>query len=144
MEQILQQLSQIFPRWPLVLVLAIAIPSLLCFFIGKLSQSLKNQKNARKQSAEAVNKSRSVLGGQMAEQIAPYLPGFPCHPGDARFLGKPVDFVAFSGLTQENRVKDIVFVEVKTGKSALNGHEKEIQDAIQHGRVKFLVYRPEL
>ncbi|MFA5851806.1 MAG: Holliday junction resolvase-like protein, partial [Spirochaetales bacterium] len=42
---------------------------------------------------DAVKRSRAVVGGQVAEQLAPYLPDFPCDPGDARFVGKPIDFV---------------------------------------------------
>ena len=44
---------------------------------------------------DAVKRSRAVVGGQVAEQLAPYLPDFPCNPGDARFIGKPIDFVCF-------------------------------------------------
>lgn len=49
---------------------------------------------------DAVRRSRAVVGGQVAEQLAPYLPDFPCDPGDARFVGKPIDFVCFSGASR--------------------------------------------
>ncbi len=89
---------------------------------------------------DAVKRSRSVVGGQVAEQVAPYLPEFPCDPGDARFVGKPVDFVCFSGASA-GEIGEIVFVEVKTGASALSKTEKSIRDAIVEGRVRWVEYR---
>lgn len=91
--------------------------------------------------SDAIKRSRSVLGGQLAEQVAPYLPGFPCNPADARFLGKPVDFIAFPGLTEDNTVGEVLLIEVKTGKSALSGREKEIKRAVAEGRVRYVEYR---
>lgn len=76
----------------------------------------------------------------MLEQVAPYLPDFPCHPQDVRFLGKPVDFVAFSG-SNENNIDEIVFIEVKSGDSALSAAERSIRQAIIDGRVRWVEYR---
>ncbi len=89
---------------------------------------------------DAVKRSRSVVGGQVAEQVAPYLPEFPCDPGDARFVGKPVDFVCFSGASA-GEIDEIVFVEVKTGVSALSKIEKSLRDAIVAGKVRWVEYR---
>ena len=36
----------------------------------------------------------------MTEHIVPYLPGFDLDPKDIRFLGTPIDLVAFKGLPQ--------------------------------------------
>ena len=93
--------------------------------------------------SDAIKRSRSVIGGQVAEQVAPFLPGFPCHPGDARFIGKPVDFIAFPGLTEDNTVHEVLLIEIKTGKSALSGREKEVKRAIVEGRVRYVEYRAE-
>lgn len=99
---------------------------------------LKNKKLLRK---DAVKRSKAVIGGQVFEQIAPFLPNFPANPSDARFIGKPVDFVAFSGLCENNKIDEILFIEVKTGKSALNNREKEVKKAVQEGRVRYVEYR---
>ncbi len=84
------------------------------------------------------------MGGQVAEQLAPFLPDFPCNPGDVSFLGKPVDFIAFSGLAENDEIKEVVFIEVKTGQSRLNGHERQLKEAIQKGRVRYVEYSPSL
>ena len=47
---------------------------------------------------DAVKRSNAVKGGQLAEQLAPFLPNFPCNPADAHFLGQPIDYIAFPGL----------------------------------------------
>lgn len=77
----------------------------------------------------------------MTEQIAPFLPGFPCNPSDARFIGKPVDFVAFPGLYDTGHIDEILLIEVKTGESELSAREKEVQNAIQEGRIRYVKYR---
>ncbi len=82
-----------------------------------------------------------MIGGQVAEQLAPYLPGFPCNPGDVSFLGKPVDYVAFPGITEGKEISEVVFIEIKTGQSKLNGHEKQIRDAVKNGRVRYVEYK---
>ncbi len=90
---------------------------------------------------DAVKRSRAVLGGQMLEQIAPFLPDFPCNPADARFIGKPVDFIAFPGLMENSKVSEVLLIEVKSGESKLNEREKEIRHAVEQGRVRYVEYR---
>ncbi|MCE5256355.1 MAG: hypothetical protein LLF89_05850 [Spirochaetaceae bacterium] len=90
--------------------------------------------------SDALKRSRAVLGGQVAEQVAPFLPNFPCDPQDVRFVGKPVDFVGFSGASG-GQVEEIVFIEVKTGDSSLSRVEKSIREAIVAGRVRWVEYR---
>jgi predicted Holliday junction resolvase-like endonuclease len=84
----------------------------------------------------AIQQSRAVTRGQIYEQLVPYLPEFEFNPKDAQFLGKPVDFLVFDGL-DEGEVERIVFVEVKTGGSALTTRERRVRDAIRRGRVEW-------
>ena len=104
-------------------------------------QTIRLHRDRSALRSDAIKRSRSVLGGQLAEQVAPYLPGFPCNPGDARFLGKPVDFIAFPGLSEDNKVHEVLLIEVKTGKSMLSEREKEIKRAVAEGRVRYIEYR---
>ena len=112
--------------------------------VGRLIQKLIDRNSIKKHRLDAVKKSRAVIGGQVAEQLAPYLPEFPCNPGDVCFLGKPVDFIGFTGLTESDEIHEVMFIEVKTGQSKLNGHEKQLKDAIQKGRVRYVEYNPSL
>jgi len=93
-----------------------------------------------KERADAVKRSRAVIGGQTAEQLAPYLPGFPFEPGDCRFVGKPVDFIVFSGASR-GEIDELVFVEVKSGAAGLTRVERSLRDAIAAGKVRWAEYR---
>jgi len=89
---------------------------------------------------DAVKRSRAVLGGLAAEQLAPYLPDFPFDPTEVRFVGKPVDFVAFVG-SSSGKVEEVAFVEVKSGEATLNRVERSLRDAISKGKVRWVEYR---
>jgi predicted Holliday junction resolvase-like endonuclease len=90
--------------------------------------------------SDAVRRSRAVLGGLAAEQLAPYLPGFPFDPTEVRFVGKPVDFVAFVG-SAAGRIEEVAFVEVKSGGAGLSPVERSLRDAVKGGRVRWVEYR---
>lgn len=88
----------------------------------------------------ALAKSRQVIGGSFSEQLAPFLPGFPFDPTEARFIGKPVDFLVFRGLAA-GQVEEVVFVEVKSGASRLNSNEQTLKNCIEQKKVSFFEYR---
>lgn len=110
-------------------------------FLLVIIQLICNHAKNRTVRKDAVKRSRAVIGGQVVEQIAPFLPGFPCNPGDARFIGKPVDFVAFKGISDSDFVDEVLLIEVKTGQSMLSKREKEIKRAVEEGRVRYVEYR---
>lgn len=94
----------------------------------------------KKERQDAINRSRAVIAGQMTEQVAPFLKDFPCNPSDARFIGKPIDFVAFPGLMENDEVREVLLIEVKTGTSTLSNREKEVRKAVEEGRVRYVTY----
>lgn len=89
---------------------------------------------------EAIAKSRSVIGGQFSENLAPFLPNFNYLPTECRFLGKPIDFLVFKGM-DEKQIEEVIFVEVKSGKSKLSQHEKRLKEVIDAKRVRWEEYR---
>lgn len=135
-EQILSYIKNTALSLPLPVIILLC---LLFFLVIIQTVRLHTKRSAVR--ADAIKRSRSVIGGQLAEQVAPFLPGFPCNPGDARFIGKPVDFIAFPGLTEDDTVHEVLLIEVKTGKSALSGREKEVKKAVAEGRVRYVEYR---
>ncbi len=80
--------------------------------------------------------------GRAVEQLAPFAPEFAerFDPADARFLGAPVDFVVFDGLAAGD-LREVVLIEVKTGRSRLNGNEVAVREAIAEGRVAYELLR---
>ena len=123
---------------PQTTIYFIGISIVLVFII--FFQHIYFSKKLSKIRKDAVKRSRSVINGQMIEQVAPFLPDFPCNPSDARFVGKPVDFIAFKGLSDEE-IEEIQFIEVKTGQSTLSEREKQIKKAVKEGRVRYIEYR---
>lgn len=85
---------------------------------------------------EAVQQSQAVTRGRVIEQFAPYLPQFTYSPMDAHFIGNPIDFIVFDGLA-DGEVREVVFVEVKTGTTGLNPHQRLVRKAIQEHRVRW-------
>ena len=101
-------------------------------------------KEARK---NALDKSRAVIRGQATEHLAPYVMD-GVNPKDCRFMGNPIDYVVFDGLSDvtdkvTKEVKEVIFVDVKTGKSNLTTVQRRIRDAIKDNRVSFQVVNPD-
>jgi len=153
-------------------VLVLALIAFICLFFliimfvlwqrerrrshARIEQLLESQdRSLLAARRESVEKSRSSLKGQIAEQMAPLLPGFLYEPADARFLGDPIDYVVFNGYTT---VRDgaspgggsgrptaagleVVLLEVKQGASALSPFQKAIAASVEAGRVRFEICR---
>lgn len=83
---------------------------------------------------DAIVRSQAVIMGKVTEHLAPYMPNFPFNPKDVRFVGSPIDFIVFDGADDEC-IREIVFLEVKTGNSSLNPRQRKIRDAVLAGRV---------
>lgn len=90
---------------------------------------------------DAVNRSQSVTLGKVTEHLIPYLPEFNYNPKDVRFFGDPIDLIVFDGLN-DGYVKEIVFIEVKTGKGAhLSQKQRHIRDAVSNRPVRWITMR---
>lgn len=128
----------------LLLIIALAFMVFIAFYagksIGKRYMFEVMQSVIDKERKDAVKKSRAVLGGQISEQVCPFREDFPALSSECKFIGAPIDFIAFNGLDEKN-VEEIVFIEVKTNSSRLNQTEKSIKDAIDAGKVRFVEYR---
>ena len=123
------------------LIFLMLILALFVFFLGFITALFVIKKSSKSERKDAVNRSRAVLSGQMLEQVAPFLPDFPCNPADVRFVGKPIDFIAFPGAVSNKPISEILFIEVKSGNSVLSEREKEIKLAVEKGKVRYVEYR---
>ncbi len=125
----------------LLVVLAAFITALILGFImGKIITNHSWKEKIPQIRKEAVERSRAVLSGQFSEQLAPYLPNFPWTPSEARFIGKPIDFIVFKGM-DEKEISEVVFVEVKSGKSTLSTHERKLRDVVKNKKISWHEYR---
>lgn len=95
---------------------------------------------------DSVKRQRAILKGQATEHLAPYI-NSSFNPKDYKFLGDPIDYVIYEGLSEikdkDDEILKIVFMDIKTGKSQLNKAQKAIKKCIEEGRVEFQIYRPE-
>jgi predicted Holliday junction resolvase-like endonuclease len=85
---------------------------------------------------DAITRSKAVIIGKVTEHVAPWLPVFPYNPKDARFIGSPIDMIVFDGCDEDD-VRSIVFLEIKTSSSTLSRRQRQIRDAILAGRVEW-------
>lgn len=111
--------------------------------IEKLSSDflLEKKKIIKDTREDALKRSRAVIRGQASEHLAPYvIPN--TNPKDYRFMGNPIDFICFEGLSdildgQSDAITSVRFVDIKTGKASLNKTQRRIRDAIKEGKVTF-------
>ena len=125
--------------------IALGISIILIFFllglvIGKYKERSLNLKRVNEARKDAVKRSRAVLNGQLSEQLAPFFPDFPANPTETRFIGQPVDYIAFNGASQ-GTITDISFIEIKTGSAALSPVERALKDAIEKKKIKNRYFR---
>ena len=88
-----------------------------------LKGSLEETEEAKKKIT-SQKKSGEVRLGSIAEKLAPFLDYFEYDPANAHFLGQPIDYVVFED-------DEIVFVEIKTGKSQLSKKQRHIRDLVK-------------
>jgi predicted Holliday junction resolvase-like endonuclease len=107
----------------------------------KIQNSLNLKESIANARKDALKRSRSVLRGQASEHLAPYVIK-DTNPKDYRFMGNPVDYICFDGLSDvldgvSNDIKLVRFIDIKTGKSKLNKSQRKIRDAINNKNVSF-------
>lgn len=109
-------------------------------FLGYLLGRFARWQELSRERAQAVRKSRAAVLGEVNEKVAPLLPGFPWAAKDLTFVGKGFDYLVLDGIS-EGTVREVVFLEVKTGKTAPNANEKSLRDAIRAGKISWREYR---
>lgn len=128
----------------IIFSLILLIGIMIAFFIGQKIGAYKKQREWEialpEHRKDAIAQSRAVLSGQFSEQLSPYLPDFPFSPTECKFIGKPLDFIVFKG-ADNKQIDEVVFVEVKSGKSTLSKQEKNLKDTIKNKRVSWYEYR---
>jgi len=79
-------------------------------------------------------KSSEVRLGKMAEHMAPFINGWPYDANNFRFLGSPVDGIQFTD-------NEIIFVEIKTGRSRLSKRQAIFKKLVGEKKVTFQTFR---
>ncbi len=104
----------------------------LSYFVFRLWMKLKYK--------ELIEKSRKIKEkinyGLIAEKLYPLITNKIEDIEDLRFIGSPIDYIEFNGLS-ENKPVTIKFIEIKTGNSKLTEREERIKEAVENKRVEW-------
>lgn len=128
----------------LVVVLVAAL-LLLLVAVGRLRSKLRQVSASipieRKQAVKEHKKeSGRTKVGQTIEKLIPMMEEFRYDPSDARFIGAPVDYVIFHGLT-EGEIRELVFLEVKSGKEGLTPVQRQVERCALLQQVRFGLFK---
>ncbi len=110
-----------------ILFLLLLVCIIFVFVLMQKYNSLKNEFNELAFS----KKSQSVKYGKLTEQWIPFSGDFPFDSASFRFLGNPIDGIAFS----EDK---IVFCEFKSNTSSLSEKQKKIKQLVLEKKVDWL------
>lgn len=79
-------------------------------------------------------KSSEVRLGKIGENLAPFTEYWPWDPNNFRFIGSPIDGIQFKD-------DEIIFVEIKTGKSRLSKYQTKCKELVEAGKIRFSTFR---
>ncbi len=116
--------------------LSLIIGCILWCIIGYLFAKLAFRSDIKRLQQQTLKQSKHVTIGFVQEKIAPLLPSFPYNPKDLVFIGKGVDYLVFDGL-HAGKLKQIIFLEIKTWKSTLNANEQQIKQIISQQHISY-------
>jgi len=108
----------------------------------KFEQRVKEwiEKEERRIREDAILRSARTLSGKTLEKLVPFLEKFNHNAHDLRWLGDPIDLVAFDGYSDGNPDK-ITFLEVKSGDSKLTSNQKKIKELVEKKKVEWEEFR---
>lgn len=112
---------------PVAVVLAI-----VCIYLYRRVNELSGYVNDLSFSKQ----SQSVKYGKMSEHWLPLSEKFPYDRDKFRFIGNPIDGVAFLD-------DKIVFCEFKSNTSRLNANQERVKDLVQRKKVEWMELRVE-
>jgi len=123
----------------LIAITALVLTVGLTSIIYKLKNQIKAQQadfNKQKGAIrkDAAFKSAAINWGMTIENFVPFMDEFPVPPETAIFMAKPIDYVSFTD-TDDPEKAAVHIIEVKSGKSQLLKHQRNIKKAIKEGRV---------
>jgi predicted Holliday junction resolvase-like endonuclease len=128
------------PLYKVLMFTAVNMPKPALEFKARLEQGVQDLKNSLKEILMEKPKriSRATLSGnfgKILEKFAPALKGFGAQVKDCRPLFDPIDYIIFHG-AKDQKIKQIDFIDVKTGNARLSTKQKQIKDAVEEGKLQ--------
>ena len=110
--------------------------------LNEQNQEIKDRLDALKKFKISVDKTSEARAlstglGKVMQNVLPYYKDFDSQVSlaDCRFLAAQLDIIVFEGASN-NHIKNITFMDAKTGKAPLQKNQKQIRDAINDGKVR--------
>jgi predicted Holliday junction resolvase-like endonuclease len=103
----------------------------------RLAELKRMQENV---SVRSETGAKAVNLGRIWERLIPFLPTFPYDSTACRPLFDPLDHIVFEGLSRLE-VTQIIFLEIKTGQSRLNGVQRKIKSLVEQKKISALTYK---
>jgi len=107
-----------------------------------LNQEIKDRLEALKKlkiSADKTSEERALSTrlGKVMQNVLPYFKDFnrQVTMADCRFIAAQLDIIVFEGASN-NHIKNITFMDAKTGAAKLEKNQKQIRDAVNDGKVR--------
>lgn len=132
---------------PAVIIAILIAAVIYCYYkyttVRRLLDKERSELPARikKEKAQGIAQSRTVIKGQIAEQMFGLLSHMHGEYAlqDMFFAGKLFDYLVVDGYSDVKdhggNIKNIVFIDVKTGNAELSAHQQKLKEAIEAGRV---------
>lgn len=123
-----------------IVILSILVAMLIYLYIREIKR-LENRESQFQGELEdaredAICRSRASLEGKIFEQITPYLPQWKYMPSDAKFIGMPIDYIVFDGMSN-GQLEKLIIVEVKKGKGRASKIQRQIRKIIEDGKIEW-------
>lgn len=136
------------------LAVIISVAVTVCIFIWYIrllhtrydKQIQELQEKQTTSQVRNTNTQRSVIKGQIVEQLYPLLRSCDYVSSDMRFFGNPIDYIVFEGLsdtrdTDQCTITSVVFIDVKTGNARLSREQLAIKKAIEEKKIRWETIR---
>jgi len=134
----------------ILIISLIVIIIVLIFIIAASEEKRKNivqeyEMTINTERKNAIKQSKSVIRGQVTEQMVPIFGEFPYNVQDCKFLGQPVDYIVFENMSKIREGEDlpltIILSDVKFNTASKTKIQKAIKEAILKGNIKFEEWR---
>ena len=120
--------------WWVIAGLALAL-ILALYVITRLYKHFGDQQSQINDLRSRVHRV-ATTHGMIAEQFLPLVASYPWDPKNFKFLGSPVDGIAFEA-------DQVIIVEFKTAGSQMSRQQRDIKKLVEEGKVFFREIRLE-
>ena len=110
--------------------------------LNEQNQEIKDRLDALKKLKISVDKTSEARAistglGKVMQNVLPYYKDFDNQVSlaDCRFIAAQLDIIVFDGASN-NHIKNITFMDAKTGAARLEKKQRQIRDAVNDGKVR--------